>query len=110
MSRCVSGYIDADVLDRYLQLWLQAEFRSYDEPLVTAAEFKRWITVWHDVDPNGTWNPDGIAEGDGALVYEDECGKDVWPVVGIDDGTPLYAMSGWDWVWDQTPTKEDNPS
>lgn len=96
----MSGYVDPDVLDRYFpHLWLHA-LRVNDVPVCTAAEFSRFITAWHNTDRNGTWNPDSIIEADGALVYEDECGKDIWAVVGMADGVPVYAIPGWDWVWD----------
>lgn len=112
VRRCVSGHVDADVLDRYPQLWLRC-LRVNDVPVTAADEFKRFITMWRDVDRNGTWNPDSVVEGDGALVYEDECGKDVWSVVGVtSDGIPLYAIPGWDWVWEDNDnewkTKEDS--
>lgn len=68
-------------------------------PWVTAAEFRRFIGAWKRNDPNGTWNPDGIAEGDGALVYSCEVGRDVFAVAGRDaHGAPLYALRGWRWI------------
>ena len=67
-------------------------------PVATAAEFQRLIEAWADNDPNGTWNPFGISQGDGALIYEYELGRFMWSVVGVDDaGVPLYALDGWTW-------------
>lgn len=66
-------------------------------PVATAAEFRRFIGAHHANDRNGTWDPAGIAEGDGALIYTDECGREVWPVVDIVDGAPVYAVAGWNW-------------
>lgn len=68
-------------------------------PWVKAAEFRRFIGAWARNDPNGTWNPDGIAEGDGALIYACELGRDVFAVAGLDErGVPLYALRGWRWI------------
>ena len=68
-------------------------------PIVTAGEFRRYVAAWARIDPNGTWSPDGVVEGDGALVYDDgEHDKDVWEVCGMHGGAPLYGLSGWCWV------------
>ena len=77
---------------------LDAQSDGTTVPVVSAAEFARFISAWSRNDPNGTWNPAGIAEGDGALIYDDECGRDMWRVVGIAaDGAALYGIdwSGW---------------
>jgi hypothetical protein len=79
-------------------LWLQAARIIDGAPVATGAEFRRFIAAWARNDPNGTWNSDGIAEGDGALVYEDECGRYVWPVAEMASGVPLYTITGMgDW-------------
>jgi hypothetical protein len=71
---------------------------GYAVPTATAAEFSRFISALARNDRNGTWTTEGIREGDGALVYEDECGKQVWSVVGVVDGSPVYALDGWSWA------------
>lgn len=78
---------------------LEGEQDGYAVPVVTAAEFGRFISAWARNDPNGTWRAAGVLEGDGALVYDDgENDRDMWSVVGIDvDGAPLYALDGWTW-------------
>ena len=77
---------------------LAEPWNGFVVPVVTASEFRRFVSRWAWNDPNGTWNPDGIREGDGALIYDDgENEPDVWTVVGMDDGTALYALSGWMW-------------
>jgi hypothetical protein len=66
-------------------------------PQVTRAELERFLWMAHRVDPNGTWAPESITEGDGALIYEDECGRCVWTVAGRVDGVPVYPVNGWTW-------------
>lgn len=68
-------------------------------PIVTASAFRRFIAAWAANDPNGTWDVSGIAEGDGVLVYDDEVGRHLFPVVGVTDGAgPLYRLPA-DWGW-----------
>ncbi|MGV0070034.1 hypothetical protein ACRU44_20120 [Mycobacterium colombiense] len=65
-------------------------------PEVTADEFRRFISAWADNDHNGTFNPDGIEEGDGALFYTDNEGtREMFKVCGMFEGKPVYAI--WDW-------------
>ncbi len=65
-------------------------------PEVTADEFRRFIGAWAANDGNGTFNPEGVQEGDGALVYTDSEGnRDVFEVCGMFEGKPVYAI--WDW-------------
>lgn len=111
---------DLDVCERadhdILGLNLLAARVEYDHdefgaivPIVTAREFRSHISRWAANDHNGTFNPDGISEGDGALVYEDtEGNRWVWQVRGIareidhvhpsDIGKPIYRLAqfgGW---------------
>jgi hypothetical protein len=68
-------------------------------PRTTRREFQRFIEAWADNDPNGAWNPFEISEGDGALIYIYELGKEVWTVVGLDEhGVALYELAGWAWT------------
>lgn len=71
-------------------------------PVVTAAEFARFITAWRRNDPNGMWGEgsDSVREGDGALIFDDGESDEpqVWAVTDTDaDGTALYALDGWVW-------------
>jgi hypothetical protein len=82
---------------------LADEWNGWAVPVATAAEFRRYVSQWAANDRNGTWSPDGIVEGDGALIYGvapwDESDRDVWSVVGRDEsGAALYALAGWVWV------------
>lgn len=72
-------------------------WNGFAVPVASAAEFTRFIAAHHHNDPNGTWSPEGVREGDGALIYEDEMGVDVWIVVDIVDGSAVYELSGWQW-------------
>lgn len=74
---------------------------GYAVPTVTAAEFSRYVSALGRNDRNGTWTTEGIREGDGALFYEDECGRCVWAVVGMVDGSAVYALDGWNWTCDE---------
>jgi len=77
---------------------------DFATPIVTAAEFSRWISAQHANDANGIWGwgPDGVTEGDGAMVYRDEEHREpddraeVFPVVGVHEGVPVYAIEGWE--------------
>ncbi|WPH57875.1 hypothetical protein [Mycobacterium phage WXIN] len=74
-------------------------------PIVTTREFRSFISASASNDRNSTYNPNGIAEGDGALVYTDTEGdRWVWHVAGIarkcddvhasDIGKPVYRITG----------------
>lgn len=89
-------FLESDT-DRVLPLWAARLDPAPSTPVVSAAQFGAFISQWAANDPNGTWNPSGVAEGDGALVYTDEAGREVWPVVDIVDGAAVYAVYGWNW-------------
>jgi hypothetical protein len=79
---------------------IDGAWNGFPVPVATAAEFRRVIAALARNDPNGTWTVEHIAEGDGALIYEDECGRSVWAVVDVVDGAPAYALHGWTWSTD----------
>jgi hypothetical protein len=72
-------------------------WNGFAVPLVSAAEFARFIAAHRANDPNGTWDESGVREGDGALIYEDEIAVDHWSVAALIDGVAHYALSGWQW-------------
>lgn len=99
-------YLDStgDFEDLTTDLFLAAHsvdpfgWNGYAVPVTTAAEFGRYLNALRRNDGNSTFDPSGIIEADGALIYEDECGRDMWTVVGVNDaGVPLYALDGWQW-------------
>ncbi|AXQ52223.1 hypothetical protein SEA_YEET_228 [Mycobacterium phage Yeet] len=87
--------------DRY-GLTLLAERVEFDHdefgaviPIATADEFRKFIARWTWNDPNGTFNVEGIAEGDGALKYTDTEGNAwTWTVAGMSNGQPVYRITG----------------
>jgi hypothetical protein len=75
---------------------------GYAAPLVTGAEFRRWVAALARNDRNSAYALSAeIHEGDGALLYRDECGEYVWAVERLlsqQPGTvpaPLYRITGW---------------
>lgn len=82
-----------------------SSWNGFPTPIATAAEFKRFISEWRANDPNGTWNPNGIAVVGRFLVYDDGEYDDLqsWQQVDTDDdGNPVYALSGWTWAMEES--------
>lgn len=83
---------------------LDKPWNGFAVPVVTAAEFRRCITAWQHCDTEtyplyGLFYPgDVVIEADGALIYRTSGCNDVWAVVGMHDGQPVYALAGWQWV------------
>lgn len=96
-------YLDAyDAEEIPAEMFLHAvrvdgNWNGFPVPVVSAAEFQRFLGALVRNDPNSTFDPSAVIEGDGALVYEDECGREMWSVVGIEDGAAVYALDGWTW-------------
>lgn len=100
-------YLDQPVDERTDEIALHAVridgyWNGFAIPVVTAAEFRRFIAAQRRNDPNGMWgHGDGdIREGDGALIFDDRESDEpqIWTVTGIDaDGTALYSIDGWVW-------------
>lgn len=69
-------------------------------PVVTATEFRSFVSAWQSNDPDGTWNTDGVTERSGELVYVDTEGNvDIWHADGHDEsGAALYGITGWSWT------------
>ncbi|GAA2185012.1 hypothetical protein GCM10009785_35060 [Brooklawnia cerclae] len=96
-------------------------------PVTTAQALRDFIAAWAEMDPNGTWRPQGIREawvnghgdivdtmpGDDdvaarpVLIYEDgESDPDVWEaarsrsgaVLADGEWSTLYVLDGWTWI------------
>lgn len=97
---------DAEVWRDHPELLLVGGRRDRDwngwaVPIVTADEFRRFVMAHALNDPNGSWNPDDVIEGNNALIHHWGGPRefDVW-VVADDanaDGQPVYALDGWTW-------------
>ncbi len=69
-------------------------------PVVTASEFRRFISANANNDPRGSWSPSGVIERNGYLVYDDRQhdDPDTWARVGTNPvGQALYTLEGWTW-------------
>lgn len=90
---------DSDALALHAVRVEEMNWNGFAVPVVSAAEFRRFIGARAHNDPNGTWDPDGVVDGDGALIYRDEANEDgdTWSVVGVHRGEPVYAVDGWMW-------------
>ena len=72
-------------------------------PVVTAKAFRDFIVAMQSDDPNGTFYPNGIWVNADSLCYDDgQSGStDSWERIGETvNGTPVYALSGWCWIYD----------
>lgn len=62
-------------------------------PVATREQVTVFLLSWAAVDPNGTWDPAGLARVPGALTYTDEVSDLTWPEQ--EQGT--YRLEGWPW-------------
>lgn len=86
--------LDAErVLDQRWNGWLR--------PLATAEAFGHFLDAWRANDPNGTWGY--VTAVGGTLVCsvaDDDEPADEFPLAGeTAEGTPLYDLSGWAWIF-----------
>lgn len=82
---------------------IDGTWNGWEIPVVTAAEFRRFIAANANNDPNGSWLASGVFEytDTHSMVYDDGVHDepDVWAFVGYDDdGNALYALDGWVWT------------
>jgi hypothetical protein len=70
-------------------------------PVVTAAEFRRFICNNANNDPQGSWLPGGVCEHPIGFLTYDDCQHDepdTWLAIDHDEhGNALYAIDGWVW-------------
>ncbi|WP_396909919.1 hypothetical protein [Mycolicibacterium sp.] len=105
------NWIDADIRAQNPDLTLRAArlgkpWRGLPSPVVTEAEWRRFIGAHAAHDPDGTYRPDGIHVTAAALIYidtEDHANGltvddyEGFPRVGVDEaGDAVYEVSGWD--------------
>lgn len=74
-------------------------------PLATASAFGAFLDAWRRNDPNGIWGY--VSEVGDSLVLsriDDDEPTAAFPRAGeAADGTPLYDLSGWEWVEGERP-------
>ena len=73
---------------------LEHKFVEEGVPHATFEQVCQLLREWHTVDPNGTWDPNGLTVTDAGLVYSDELGETVWSA----DGRGSFALTEWPWV------------
>ena len=81
-------------------------WNGWRSPVVTAAAMRAFVAHWRSIDPNGTWGEvREMAPADGVPVLvvtrsdsDDPDDWDVWPGEYVDNGTPVYEVSGWVWT------------
>lgn len=57
-------------------------------PVATAEAFRDYVENW-------MMGPGSVTEGDGALIHDSYTDRFVFPVVGMADGVPVYAIEGY---------------
>lgn len=78
------------------------DWNGWKTPIVTAAEFRRYLSAHSANDGNSTWDDLTVIEGDGALIIEDLAYDDrsIATVCGIVDGVPVYCLDVLGWTFE----------
>lgn len=79
--------------------------RPAPPPRPTADAFGAFLDAWRRNDPNGIWGyVSEVADSSVLSRIDDDEPTDAFPRAGeAVDGTPLYDLSGWEWVAAERP-------
>src|SRR5690349_2434194 len=83
----VGGYARADIAGDP-EIWLVAVGFLGDVPVATAEAFRCYVENW-------MMGPGTVIEADGALIHDSYTDRFVFPVVGMVDKVPVYAIEGY---------------